>query len=94
MLQLLFLNCLVQFVLGNILNAVFKLHTNNNHFTRSEWLMQKFLTWPLAAPSLCLMARDLGIVWCGERLVVKVATVISIVPATLVTLYILSKVSS
>ncbi len=93
--QLLLANYFIQGVLGIILSTVFKLHMNNNNqFTTSEWMLERLLTVPLLFPSTSMVLIGIGVQGASESLIVRFSTVISIIPASLVTLYIFSKVNN
>ena len=78
-------NYMLQIFLGLILSCVLRLHVNNN-LRGNEWLLHRFLTLPLLLPtSLALIGIKTGTTF-------HLSSVISIIPALVISIYIFSKV--
>ena len=78
-------NYMLQIFMGLILSCVLRLHVNNN-LRGNEWLLHRFLTLPLLLPtSLALIGIKTGTTF-------HLSTVISIIPALVISIYIFSKV--
>ena len=85
MMQIPIANYMLQIFLGLILSCVLRLHVNNN-LRGNEWLLHRFLTLPLLLPtSLALIGIKTGTTF-------HLSSVISIIPALVISIYIFSKV--
>lgn len=82
--QLVLANLMLQAFLGFVLSCVLKLHVNNNRVNSSDWLMHRLLTIPLLLPTSLALLGGTG--------VFQYLSVISIIPAAVVSLYILTRV--
>jgi lipopolysaccharide export LptBFGC system permease protein LptF len=88
MIQLMCANYFIQATLGFILSCVLRLHVNNNNqLNVGEWLMHRLLTIPLLVPTTIVMMGGVA-----YESMFQYSTVISIIPAGIVSLYILTKV--
>ena len=86
LIQVIIGNFLIQICLGFLLSSVLNLHMSSDIRGR-EWMLHRFVTLPLLLPtSLAVLGAGLGSTF-------NYSSVISIIPAAIISVYILSKVS-